>query len=180
MKLDIINDKDIFLKSYYRKIPCKCSWNTSSTPQGWQSVLENIEQNVRNEQKMIITKSAGYIIPKPTHHWSKNLINEYKEFKNKDEYIQAHLYVSLFGFSELFGKHNDPDQNIFVVAGEGSAEWAIDGFDNFLLEPNETLYLPGHIYHHARSLGPRYSISVVIESEESYNRDNTSGKFHKK
>jgi len=175
MKVDTVDDIHLFTNEYYGVKPCKCKWWTPTTPQGWQSVLENIEHSVKNNEKIVMTKTAGYIITQPKHSWGQELCDQYKQFKPQDQYIQAHLYVSLFGFSELFNKHNDPDQNIFVVAGEGSADWNIEGYDDFVLDEQEVLYLPGILYHKAKSKGPRYSMSVVIETEESYNRDNTSG-----
>tara|TARA_B100000900_G_scaffold3299_1_gene2840 strand:+ start:297 stop:848 length:552 start_codon:yes stop_codon:yes gene_type:complete len=175
MELTDVNDKELFKREYFGVKPCLCSWMAPTTPQGWQSVLEEIEYSVKNNENIVMTKSAGYILPKPKHKWPNELTAMFEEFKPKDQFIQSHIYISLFGFSELFSKHHDPGQNIFVVAGEGSADWTIEGYDDFVLGPKQVLYFPGIMYHHARSKGPRYSVSVVIETLESRSRNTLDG-----
>jgi quercetin dioxygenase-like cupin family protein len=124
-----------------------------------------------------MTETGGYVIAEPRIRHVDRLIEEFQDFKPENEYIQAHVYVSLFEFSQIFDEHNDPGQHTFIVAGEGVATWSIQGYDDLDLDPGMVLYLPAHIPHKANSKGPRYSTSVVIETEESYNRCNVTSEY---
>lgn len=98
--------------------------------------------------------------------------------------VDAHIYFSKSeNDNKGFGIHKDDSHNL-IIQVQGKTDWKVGtksykgipgNIDKFLdddtltinevLEPGDVIFVPAHIYHSARSLSKRISISFPIPEE---------------
>jgi hypothetical protein len=91
--------------------------------------------------------------------------------------VDAHIYFDLSAkLNGGFGIHKDTSHNL-IIQIEGETEFSIWGKDQTTeeipntkinLNPGDGVFIPKDVYHMARSLSPRLSISFPISIENQY------------
>ena len=83
--------------------------------------------------------------------------------------VNCHLFVSLVAESDGLNFHND-DMHTYIWQVQGSTLWKVqqgpnedDAIEEFILEPNDMIYIPKWWKHCPSITGPRCSVSFAIE-----------------
>lgn len=130
----------------------------------WDEVIYNLNQNIVSNGFFKILDNFGFV----THDAEKiKKVNDVSPILQKlfpNNYISAHLYVSLTEISKTFGKHND-DVSVFFWQCIGITRWTVYEDKEYVydLMPGELLYIPKEVYHNTQPITPRSGVSFGIE-----------------
>lgn len=92
-------------------------------------------------------------------------ILEYLYSKKPDYYPRAGLYVSTQSNSKTFSKHSDPGQYLWIWQLIGETKWVVEE-QEYILRPNDVLYISEGLVHEAIPDSPRASITLSLEKNE--------------
>jgi ribosomal protein L16 Arg81 hydroxylase len=130
----------------------------------WDEVIFNFNENIVSDGFVTILDNYGLV----THDAEKiKKVNDVSPLFQQlfpNNYISAHLYVSLTQISKTFGKHND-DVPVFFWQCIGITRWTVYEDISYVydLMPGELLYIPKEVYHNTQPITPRAGVSFGIE-----------------
>ena len=107
------------------------------------------------------------LIPSVAH--IRNLISNKHNIKKSTHRINCHLFMSFIASSEAFGMHHD-SEDTYIWQVIGTTPWRLKmgkepdaEIEEFILEPNDMIFIPKYWDHCPLIDGPRCSVSFSIE-----------------
>lgn len=129
----------------------------------WADILNNLNTNIVSNAKIKILDNLGFVtLDAENMILVKPLVEAIKlTTPNK---CSAHCYISLLEISGTFGRHND-NADVFFWQVQGSTKWIVeqDTIYEYILHPNDIIYIPRFVVHEVQPLGPRAGISIGID-----------------
>lgn len=130
----------------------------------WGQIIDTLDASLRENLLVKITDNFGIV----THNGEKiDSVNIFLKQLSKLDKLQspsAHCYISLTSFSKSFGKHKDT-ADVWYWQAIGSVKWSVydDTYYEYILEPNDVVYVPALMYHESVPLTPRVGISLGLD-----------------
>lgn len=90
---------------------------------------------------------------------------QYLQSKKPEYYPRAGLYVSTKSNSKSFNKHSDLGQYLWIWQIIGQTKWCVED-KQYILKPNDVLYISQGLMHEALPDSPRASITFSLEQYE--------------
>lgn len=127
----------------------------------WGDVIEVLNQVVKNKEHINLFSNLG--IQFNNAERIRNVEHVMTEINKLGfgEKCTAHCYISFSEIATTFGDHCD-DADVFFWQVIGRTKWII-GEDEYILEPNDVIYVPKKVYHNVIPLTPRVGISFGFE-----------------
>lgn len=126
----------------------------------WSDVIEVINQVVRNNEHIQLFSKLGIKFHNAERIKNvEHVMTEIEKF-GCGEKCTAHCYLSFSELSSTFGDHCD-NVDVFFWQVIGRTKWII-GEDEYILEPNDVIYVPKKVYHNVIPLSPRVGISFGL------------------
>jgi hypothetical protein len=131
---------------------------------GWSDILANLNRNIVSKAKLKVLDNLGFVyfdadnIPEVN-----NLVYEIRQLT--DRTCSAHCYISLLETSGTFGRHFD-NAEVFFWQVQGSTQWLVEQDSTiceYILLPNDIIYIPRLMVHEVIPLTPRAGISIGID-----------------
>lgn len=120
----------------------------------------------QNVLPSFVTHNAELI---PSVAYVRNLISNKHNLKKSTHRINSHLFMSFIASSEAFGMHCD-SEDTYIWQVIGTTPWRLKmgtspdaEIEEFVLEPNDMIFIPKHWDHSPLVDGPRCSVSFSIE-----------------
>jgi ribosomal protein L16 Arg81 hydroxylase len=105
----------------------------------------------------------------PQVDFVKKLIEEKHLIQKSKHRVNCHLFMSFVEESEGLEWHCDTE-NTYIWQVIGTTKWQLQigpdessDIEEFILEPNDMIYIPKHWHHKPTITGPRVSVSFSIE-----------------
>lgn len=73
----------------------------------------------------------------------------------------VYMFMSYKSDAETYNRHKD-EENVFLVQAFGKMMYRFDDGSVCVLEPGDSLYIPGGVYHDPKTLGRRVTISCKV------------------
>jgi ribosomal protein L16 Arg81 hydroxylase len=133
----------------------------------WEDVIFELENHIQNYDIHKVCNNLRFILMNPKHDKILKFIQHYQKIEPNLR-SNAHLYVAFLTNSGGNGRHKDNEHIIFwqVV---GKTHWILEtnnGIKEYILNPNEALYIPPNMYHTVITLTPRAGISFGLENDK--------------
>jgi ribosomal protein L16 Arg81 hydroxylase len=143
--------KHQFVKNFWSFLP------------SWEAVLEDLQTNKIDGSFIKQTENDGFVTHRGERIFEVAALMEYiKKLNPHNNYVDAHIYISLSKFSKTFGKHEDP-MDVYFIQAQGQTEWIIteNNIDyTYILNPSDMVYIPQGIFHNPKPLTPRIGLSI--------------------
>jgi ribosomal protein L16 Arg81 hydroxylase len=127
----------------------------------WDDVIKILDDDVKGNGYMRLFPKLGLLIHNAERIRNVQSVMDEINKLNSDDNLTAHCYISFSEHSENFGNHCD-DADVFFWQVIGRTKWIVEG-DEYILEPNDMIYVPKKVYHKVVPLSPRVGISFGFE-----------------
>jgi mannose-6-phosphate isomerase-like protein (cupin superfamily) len=129
----------------------------------WSDILNNLNTNVVSNTKIKILDNLGFVTLDAENIILVKPLFEAIKLTTSNK-CSAHCYISLLEISGTFGRHND-NADVFFWQVQGSSKWVVeqDSVCEYILYPNDIIYIPRFVIHEVQPLGPRAGISIGID-----------------
>lgn len=131
----------------------------------WDDVIRVLDEIVKDNQFLRLFPKLGLQFHNAERIRNVQSVMDEINNLNSEKSCTAHGYVSFSEHSGNFGKHCD-DADVFFWQVIGRTKWIIDGLE-YILEPNDLIYVPRKVYHHVIPLSPRVGVSFGFEYPEA-------------
>ena len=147
-------DKHQLYKSFWKDLPSLFE------------IMVDLERNYMESEDVKQLHNLGFVtykghrIPRV-----KEVLDAIQAMRPKDK-CTAHIYISMFSFSETFGKHND-SSDVFYIQGTGKTDWIVEDEGtnyHYVLEEGDMIFVPRGYYHTPSPLSTRYGISIGFDT----------------
>jgi hypothetical protein len=130
----------------------------------WEEVIGCLNFNVINNLQIITLSNFGIILHDYNNILIIDKILKYFSQLDPDKPTSAHLYISFTEKSNTFGKHSDTT-DVLYWQGIGITKWVVEEDNNiheYILTPNDLIYIPEGVYHDVTPLSPRVGVSFGL------------------
>jgi mannose-6-phosphate isomerase-like protein (cupin superfamily) len=129
----------------------------------WQDIIIELERHIQNGIQHEVENNLRFILLHPIHPKIINFIQEFKKLQPNLR-SNAHIYLAMLTNSGGIGRHKDNEEVIFWQVC-GKTHWTVEAETNiqYILEPNDAIYIPANMYHKVITLTPRAGISFGLE-----------------
>lgn len=132
----------------------------------WEKINKTVEEITKIEPKYYRDLgNGGYTLGGVYRDSYCYEILKYLQSKKPEYHPRAGLYVSTQSDSKTFSRHSDPDQYLWIWQLIGETKWIVED-QEFILKPNEVLYISEGLMHEAIPNSPRASITLSLEKYE--------------
>ncbi len=132
----------------------------------WEKINKTVEEITKIEPKHYRDLgNGGYTLGGIYRDPYCYEILKYLKTKKPEYHPRAGLYVSTQSDSKTFSKHADPGQYLWIWQLIGETKWVVENRE-FILKPNEVLYISEGLMHEALPDSPRASITLSLEKDE--------------
>jgi hypothetical protein len=132
----------------------------------WDKIQDRINKNNEIQPKHYRDLGNGGYTLGGMHHDSYCYdVLMYLKSQKPDYHPRAGLYVSTQNDSKTFSKHSDPGQYLWIWQLIGTTKWIVED-QEFILKPNDVLYISEGLMHEAIPDSPRASITFSLEKYE--------------
>jgi len=129
----------------------------------WDDILHCLDENVSKKSKLKILDNLGFVILEtqsisPVQDFLQHILS------TVNRPVSAHCYISFLSTSKTFGRHND-DSDVYFWQVQGKTKWIVEDetIAEYILEPNDMIYVPKKMIHEVFPLSPRAGISFGVD-----------------
>lgn len=128
----------------------------------WEEILQYLDETVSRKSKLKILDNLGFVILETQSISSAQDFSRYMS-SITGQPVSAHCYISLLTSSKTFGRHND-NSDVYFWQVKGKTKWIVEDetISEYILEPNDMIYIPKKMVHEVFPLCPRAGISFGI------------------
>lgn len=137
--------------------------NTGMNLPTWEDILRCLDETVAKKSKIKILDHLGFVV------LETYIISSAETFRKHissifDRPVSAHCYISFLTSSKTFGRHND-NSDVYFWQVQGTTRWVVedDPLCEYILEPNDLIYVPKKMIHEVFPLCPRAGISFGVD-----------------
>jgi hypothetical protein len=132
----------------------------------WEKIEQIVSDNTEiNPQYYRDLGNGGYTLGAMHRNDYCMKVLEYLHLNKPEYHPRAGLYVSTKSDSKTFSRHSDPGQYLWVWQLIGETKWVVEDKE-YILKPNEVLYISEGLMHEAIPDSPRASITFSLEKYE--------------
>jgi len=145
----------------------------------WKKVISKSGRAVRlvSQNQIEIDNDTNTFPSFATHNaelipqvaYVRKIIEEKHLIERSSSRVNCHLFVSLVAESDGLNFHLDTEDT-YIWQIQGKTLWTVqqgidegDSIEEFILEPNDMIYIPKGWRHYPTITGPRCSVSFAIE-----------------
>lgn len=132
----------------------------------WSDVMEFINETAKAGGDIHLFPRLGMKLENAEMLNKVRIIKDQISNLNTELVCTAHCYISFTELARILGNHCDPD-DVFFWQVIGRTKWVLGDNTEYVLEPNDMIYVPRKIYHNVIPLGPRVGISFGFEYPET-------------
>lgn len=138
--------------------------NVNLVPPTWGQIIDTVDTSLRENLLIKITDNFGIITHNGQRIENVNTLITHVSAITNSKNVSAHCYISLTSFSKSFGKHKD-SSDVWYWQAIGSVKWSVydDACYEYVLEPNDIVYVLASMYHESVPLTPRVGISLGLD-----------------
>lgn len=129
----------------------------------WEEILHCLDETVSKKSKLKILDNLGFVVLETQSISSAQSFLQHISLIT-DKPVSAHCYISFLSSSKTFGRHND-DSDVYFWQVQGKTKWVVEDekISEYILEPNDMIYIPRKMIHEVFPLSPRAGISFGVD-----------------
>lgn len=127
----------------------------------WEDIFLNFEDAIEKNTPFKTLDNFGIVLHSNKIPFVDHFLKEYSTLDQSVD-CTAHTYISFTKFSKSFGLHKD-NADVLYWQAIGSTTWQVEGYGEFLLNPNSLIFVPKKILHNVIPHGARVGISLGLE-----------------
>ena len=127
----------------------------------WEDLSFEFNRCLMEKDQLKIFENFGFVL-----HAAENIPHVesvLREYSKCDPTLSAsaHCYISFLPFSRTFEEHTD-NTDVLYWQCAGEVKWVVQG-NEYILKPNDAVYVPRNMKHYALPFTPRFGISLGLD-----------------